>query len=199
MLISRPRATILTEVIPSSSSNAVEPSFPTTDPRLANHPPTEITPNEASTMAQNALAAFLSIPYKSRSSKGNSTPKGSSESGNSFEFANPYASRRDPEPKASTAKNKSFDPRDPAVFKATGHFAEVDDVLRRLVEYERHSKRTMESFYAEREQMVKERERMAEEAQRELEREKAEKEKEKVVGYDPSRDPRLIATDPRLR
>lgn len=151
-------------------------------------------------MAQNALVASLSIPHKSRPSKGNSTPKSPFEAGNPFKFDNPYASRRDSEFQTPAEPKKTLNPCDPAVFKATGHFAEVDDALRSLVEYERHSKTTMESFYAEREQMVKERERVAEEMQRELEREKEREkvEKEKVVS-DRSRDPRLKATDPRLR
>ena len=192
LLISRSRAGILAEVLSANSSEVVGRSRHTTDPQPTMHPPPSSSfPTQTSTIDQTALVASLSIPHKSRSSNGSSAPKSSFEAKSAYQFENPYKSRREswPELKTPTETKKSSDPCDPTVFNATGHFADVDNALKRLVEYERQSGRTMERFYAEREYIVKERTSVAEEIQR----------KEKVVGYDRARDPRLQATDPRLR
>jgi len=147
------------------------------------------------------LATFLSIPHKSRSGTDNATQKNPFEPRSPYQSENPYAARREPEPQTPTETKKSSNPSDPTNIKATGHFADIDDALRKLAEYERHSESTMAGFYAEREQILKERERVAEDLQRELERRREIEEagKEKLTGYDRSRDPRLKATDPRLR
>lgn len=198
---SRCRATILAECLPALSSSTVRPSPTTTDARLASHPPPPSFPTQAPTVDQHAFAAFLSIPHKPHPSNGIAGPKSPFEPRSPHRGENPFAARREPEPKTPTETKKSSDPSDPTNVKATGHFADIDDALRKLAEYERHSESTMAGFCAEREQILKERQRMAEELQRELERRREieEAEKEKSSGYDRSRDPRLKATDPRLR